>query len=863
MAIFNPEQNPLDPQNYLSYSKGTDRAQGDSSLGVALRGAGDLIGAVAKGTSGVAQINIEDQLRSRVAEERDPITKPYEDIGTRGGPTVGGTDPNAGLSSVEEGPYIPHALNSAMQPMNKLVEANNQGKLDSAYYAARLQGIVRDVKSQFPGYESVVDEKIKDLTGIIPANFLANEVFKNSELQKSQVQKERDQIRTELRSHIDKGNISPETLRQFDAGQINQYQALNKIYEVTKTEADNQKERNSLALAEAQNKDIVTAATQHANDYAGRMVSNRVTAMLDTAGGVGQLFDKIQKSQQPGGVKMSPQEMVEASNAIQNQKTLAQTQLRAYYTAPMKELGGRSIQSYIGAEKVKGIIEDSTKIFDTFSSNIGFEKQGIAASAGNFIQVTRDQNLAGILPKSNFLQNADIYTRMGGQAGFGAYMERGGGIKDLDQHVKAFSDFVHFGTAANDIKNANEMADKYKEFQQKFPDKAGKIPMQYLLGDAVGEAIDPKTTPEIARNQLKVLFNDGSKGFVSKFENQDRMELWNMLTTPAVSNKIQELSKSDPTLMKDYQNWAREEFLVAFKGQMDFLQDHFSYNTGIQTSFDPTRGYIYMNDTRGDSRAVKAEVDKINVSLMNWKKVLEVGGYNPNEIPFILQETLAKSGFNPNVEKQDDIVTKLGKAIWQGISPYVTDDPSKSFSNSFREGGKLLLNTVFPPAGASELQASLGNQSTSQSPSLAKKIIQAESGGNPNAKASSSSATGAGQFIKETWLRLMKENKPDLVAGKSDKQILALRNDPVLSGQMVDAYAEENSKIITKAGFKATPGNQYLAHFAGGGGAIKILKANPSASAAEVLGPEATKANPWLRRFTTEGLIHWAENKVR
>lgn len=141
-------------------------------------------------------------------------------------------------------------------------------------------------------------------------------------------------------------------------------------------------------------------------------------------------------------------------------------------------------------------------------------------------------------------------------------------------------------------------------------------------------------------------------------------------------------------------------------------------------------------------------------------------------------------------------------------------------------------------------------------------IIGAESGGNPNAKNPNSSATGLGQFIASTWLDTLSRERPDLVAGKSRDEILALRNDPDLSRQMTEAYAAQNGKIISNAGFEANPGNIYLAHFAGPQGAVKVLSADPNAPVEAVLGPQAVAANPFLKGMTAAGLQAWAAKKM-
>lgn len=144
---------------------------------------------------------------------------------------------------------------------------------------------------------------------------------------------------------------------------------------------------------------------------------------------------------------------------------------------------------------------------------------------------------------------------------------------------------------------------------------------------------------------------------------------------------------------------------------------------------------------------------------------------------------------------------------------------------------------------------------------LVDQIVNAESGGDPNAKNPLSSASGPSQFIDSTWLSTVRQNRPDL-AGKADSDLLALKTDPDLSRQMTAAYAAQNQGTLSKAGLPVTPGTTYLAHFAGPQGAIGILNADPNAPAASVLGSGFAKANPSLAGYSAGQLASWAEKKM-
>lgn len=141
-------------------------------------------------------------------------------------------------------------------------------------------------------------------------------------------------------------------------------------------------------------------------------------------------------------------------------------------------------------------------------------------------------------------------------------------------------------------------------------------------------------------------------------------------------------------------------------------------------------------------------------------------------------------------------------------------------------------------------------------------IIGVESGGNPNARNPNSSAVGAGQFISRTWLDTIRAARPDLAQGKTDEELLALRTDPQLSREMTEAYANQNQATLSKSGLPVTPGTTYLAHFAGPGGAVKVLQSDPSAPAGAVLGEAVVKANPFLAKMTVGDLRAWADRKM-
>lgn len=106
--------------------------------------------------------------------------------------------------------------------------------------------------------------------------------------------------------------------------------------------------------------------------------------------------------------------------------------------------------------------------------------------------------------------------------------------------------------------------------------------------------------------------------------------------------------------------------------------------------------------------------------------------------------------------------------------------------------------------------------------SFADNLIRRESGGDPNAKNSASTALGVGQFIESTWMAFLKDVHPEILQIGKDAALDA-RRDPTIARQAIEWYAAQNAGKLEQNNIPATDANLYLAHFLGPGGAIATL----------------------------------------
>lgn len=153
-----------------------------------------------------------------------------------------------------------------------------------------------------------------------------------------------------------------------------------------------------------------------------------------------------------------------------------------------------------------------------------------------------------------------------------------------------------------------------------------------------------------------------------------------------------------------------------------------------------------------------------------------------------------------------------------------------------------------------DLQNLTGNAAVERSVQL---MIHHESRGKVNAQNPLSSAGGLGGFIDSTWLTMVKRYRPDVAAGKSNAQIIALKTrDGALATEMTRHYIQENARHLEKNGLPSTMANLRLAHWFGAGGAVQLLNvANKNQPIANVVSPAVMKANPNIQGKTVQQVI--------
>ena len=133
------------------------------------------------------------------------------------------------------------------------------------------------------------------------------------------------------------------------------------------------------------------------------------------------------------------------------------------------------------------------------------------------------------------------------------------------------------------------------------------------------------------------------------------------------------------------------------------------------------------------------------------------------------------------------------------------------------------------------------------------------------AKATTSSATGPGQYTKDTWLKAVAEYRPDIFRNYDEKTILGMRStNPQLVESILTQDVAKYTETLMNSGIAPTQGNVYMVHFLGAPDAIKVLTANPDATVSDAgVNPDSIQANKSiLENKTAAEVTSWADKKM-
>jgi hypothetical protein len=173
----------------------------------------------------------------------------------------------------------------------------------------------------------------------------------------------------------------------------------------------------------------------------------------------------------------------------------------------------------------------------------------------------------------------------------------------------------------------------------------------------------------------------------------------------------------------------------------------------------------------------------------------------------------------------------------------------------------LLVGALFGNAAADTVRladkpvAEAGATSDPAFDAFLDRLMRAESGGRDTAANPRSTALGAFQFIKSTFVEVARRHFADEVAKLNETQLLALRTNREFARRAAAAFSMDNAGVLKEQGLNPTFGHLRLAFLVGPYAAARLLQVPPRTAVSEVLTAGVLKANPFMVGMTAADLI--------
>lgn len=262
-------------------------------------------------------------------------------------------------------------------------------------------------------------------------------------------------------------------------------------------------------------------------------------------------------------------------------------------------------------------------------------------------------------------------------------------------------------------------------------------------------------------------------------------------------------------------------------------------HTMAAASADATKAYIQnavllgANPNDPNDPLIKDAISKARRGVLT-AQVNAIGATDPSTALRILQKNKDIAGTD-----YDNLYTTLRTRAVAADG----DSLAKSTIEKYAADGTPLVRVPGTGSEPAWIDTYLGN------------VKAQESGGDPNARSATSSATGLFQFIDSTWHGMMQRH-PELGLTADG------RKDPVQQEKAARAFTADNASALTQSRVPVTPGNLYLAAFFGAGGASHLYDLPSNTPMEQAMSGQVLQSNAWLRGKTVGDIRTWAAQKA-
>ncbi len=663
-SLFDPTVESGNVPNFTHFSRGYESAASSVAKGIA--GVGDMISATATGVDNWFKKNIRDEATATIDTLRDA----HIDDLTRIKYAMG--DPSL---STKNG--LPRDLNAQLLRLNVLGEARGTGKVSDTQYYTQLDIMSRGLRAKYPGYREHIDNVVKDVTGVDPANRVIAEL-------RAEIAGRIDPSEKEYNSMVDWATKNGHLPEDFEARrQRGQPYSLDElrlgIANRTRAHTDLKTQQERLAFNKAQGNAVEDDAEKTARQGLN-MLGN---STLNTVGAAMNMdWKDLQKLADRATLgKATPEELAQLDAGFNSLRTRYQSEARDFLYAKPFGPNGMTYAQLLPKEKLEGIMSSHMAQLDFIKDALYNKEYGaiLAFKRHNELLVNGTENrILREYPPAQV--GAAMKNILGDQLANTLYNSNAKLLTDMSRTI------ANIGTTM--MIEGKPLADVMDKATS---DGAKPEAINQILTNATIIAVDPKASGQAKANLFNSLYGPSNANILSKIRPSDQMTFWNRMTSPAMAQVAMELKNSGNTQAWDqYQKWVQGSFVTLFQ---KFGQDAQSIVTDRSTldlkwndaskQFEVTtnpklsdklgvRGNAYALgiDAVLNNNRMKESVNVLNGQIKGILPILEANGQDVNQallglvhgVGIDLSKPKNKSGMMTFMEKVADVLTKAHAA---------------------------------------------------------------------------------------------------------------------------------------------------------------------------------------------------------
>lgn len=681
MAAFNESNSRAQAPNFVGASRG---GQDTNAFGKLFAGIGDAIGMAAE--------TIDTGIQENIKED---VYKAYDQTNQEFGVT------DRQVFEQDAGQGLPHDIQQAGENLKRMNMAVQQGNLSDTHYWARMEAQVRQLRAKYPGYREQIDGMVSGVTGQTPANALRRQLMAEAETSRTSAQQEESQFRTYLQQNEQYG--PPNMWEMYADGTLDRTKIRTHIsnnkqraqtIETARTNAQAAKD-----VRELNQMDVLDLANRDVGSMVDTMFYNTTTAVAGGQAGMMDLVRQAQDPNSPGGAAVSPEEEMSIRQTFANLKTGFESQLNAQMYKPFTPGGTDSYATILSADQINQIKQKALMQLTTIEQALTSKDFGVLAMKQQELDAKKLQSVVDTVngPGGDFLQRAQAITQIAGpEFTSWALMSNPEAAVQYKAAVDALlTDSLVKGTPLADQidKLKQSGASDYKVYQDTYKKFTDAILTDKISG-AGAEAL------------ASAVFNDPQNKLLTGLKTpQDRVAVYNMMTSNAMTAKMQELGKNNPAVWEQYQGWALNGFTYLFKSTADTVQDSVVSNPNVEITFDPKTAQFKQEfiGKAGDialgsalrpfgafdegmnamqTSASASAIATINDALRRVSGVLKADGLDTGEE---LAKAFEGMGINLQAKKQPDFWRGLGQAVMDAVGGGEPTLDSDAIKRSFEK----------------------------------------------------------------------------------------------------------------------------------------------------------------------------------